>query len=319
MHSSKKIYGAVSVNMPAPYPLVIIVFCVLVFVLLLYGANMDFTAIYEVKGYLNAKLGTSQVYALRAGVISQSFVVNGQHVTKGDELFRIDTSTDTASFTAEEAVLQRRLVRIERNIERKTQYLHSLAPLLAKHYISAATYQTVRDQLSGLEAGRYDLNIAVLHHQQSQSYVVRAPVTGVISSLEAHKGQKVGLTHALLTLLPEQAELIAQLYVPVAKSGFLRLGTPIALRYDAYPYQHFGVANASIQTITQSILSDKDEVKPIHIGEPYYKVLAHLDNQFILLYGQKHPLQQGMTCTAIINGAHKKLWQWVFDPIHAMA
>lgn len=318
MHASKKIYGSVSINMPAPYPFVISAFSVLFLMLILYALNMDFTGVYEVKGYLNAKLGTSQVYALRPGIIGRSFVVNGQPVSKGDALFRIDTITDKASFSAEQALLQKRLTKVERNIERKSHYLNSIAPLLAKHYVSLTTYQNIRDQLMALEGSKHEINLALMRHQQSKSYLIRAPITGVVASLEAHAGQHVGLTHALLTLLPEKAELVAQLYVPVAKAGFLRSGSSINLRYDAYPYQHFGVARARIQTISQSILSDRDELKPIRIGKPYYKVVAHLDKQFILLDRQKHFLQQGMTCTAIINGTHKKLWQWMFDPIHVM-
>lgn len=316
MHSSKKIYGTVSVNVPAPYPFIITAFSVLFIMLLLYGMNVDFATLYEVKGYLNTQFGTSQIYALQPGIVSQVFVEAGQQVSKGDALFKIDTFTDKTAFAAEHTLLQKRLVRVEQSIKTKTQYLDSIKPLLEKHFVSLSTYQTIRDQLSVLETNKHELNIALMHHNQTHSYRITAPISGIVSSLEVHSGQKVGLTQVLLTLLPKKAELVAHLYIPVAKAGFLRSGATVALHYDAYPYHHFGIARARIQTISQSILNDPDEVKPLHIGSPYYKVLAHLDRQFIEIDGQKHFLQQGMTCTAIIKGTHKKLWQWIFDPVH---
>lgn len=319
MHSSKKIYGSVSMNIQAPYPMVIAGFTILVMAFLVYGFSMDFTAMYIVKGYLNAKLGIARVYADRSGIITRSFVAVGQQVPKGAALFIVDTTTDKKSYVAEQALLQNRLRHLERTLQAKTRYLHSLQPLLAKHYMSVTAYQTFRDQLSSLETSRHELKIAILHHRNLRAYVVRAPISGMISSLEAHVGQKVNLTQSLLTMLPDHAELVVQLYIPVAKSGFLQPGANIAVRYDAYPYQHFGLAKARIQSISQSILSDREEEKPVQIGEPYYKVVAYLDQQFILANGQKHLLQQGMTCSAVLAGARKKLWRWILDPIHHYA
>ena len=316
MHSSKKIYGSVSVNVPAPYPIIVPAFAMIFLAFLLYGINVDFATLYEVKGYLNTQIGPSYVYAKKPGIISHRFVVNGQKVAKGDALFAIDTAIDQRSSNVEQDMLEKRLLRLDQHIARKSQYLRSLSPLLEKHYVSLSTYQSVRDQLNSLETSKHELRRVLLHHQQAQMYVIQAPISGVVSSLEVQIGQKIGLTQVLVTILPEKTKLIAQLYVPVAKSGFLHSGASMDLHYDAYPYQHFGAAKANIQTISHSILSDRDEVKPIRVGGPYYKVLASLDSQFMVLEGQKHPLQQGMTCTAVIRGAHKKLWQWILDPIH---
>lgn len=319
MHSGKKIYGAVNINLPAPYSAVIGGFSIVLVLFLVYGLSIDFSAMYVVKGYLNAKLGTSQVYAVRPGIISRKFVTAGQKIEKGEDLFLVNTLTDQTSYIAEQRLLEQRLSRLDLNFNAKNHYLHSLQPLVTKHYVSLAAYQSVRDQLNELETKRHELRMALLRHKQASSYIVRSPISGTISSLEAHVGQKVTLTQSLLTVLPEHAELIAQLYVPVAKSGFLQAGDSIVLRYDAYPFQHFGAAKAHIQTISQSILTDREEDKPMLIREPYYKILAHLDQQYIFLYGQKHRLRQGMTCTAVISGARKKLWRWILDPIHHYA
>ena len=68
-------------------------------------------------------------------------------------------------------------------------------------------------------------------------------------------------------------------------------------------------------SVTHSILSDQDEDKPLTIGEPYYRAIAQLDQQNVSLNGRSHRLQQGMTFTAVLSGASKTIWHWIFDPI----
>ena len=150
MHSGKKIYGAVNINMPAPYLFVMIGFSVLLVVLLVYGLSIDFSAMYVVKGYLNAKLGTSPVYALRPGIISRKFVTAGQRIAKGQDLFLVDTTTDHLSYAAEQRLLNTRLLDLERNLKAKTQYLRTLKPLVVKHCMFLSQNQGFYNQVPAL-------------------------------------------------------------------------------------------------------------------------------------------------------------------------
>jgi len=244
-------------------------------------------------------------------------VAVGQHVRQGQRLYTIDTTyDDLARHDAQEyRQLHIRLASIIHDIDMKTKYLRQLKPLLHPRYIAVNTYQQARDERRVLMASRHDLEMALIRYQRSRSDVIRAPIAGDISSVEYSVGQGVNPTKALLTLIPVHAELIAQLYIPVSKSGFIHPNDPIALRYDAYPYQHFGVATGHIITVTHSILSDQDEDKPLTIGEPYYKAIAQLDQQNLSLNGRSHRLYQGMTFSAVLSGARKTLWHWLFDPI----
>ncbi len=312
-----RLYGAVSINIPVPYSMMITVISVLFGLFVTYSMVTDFTQLYVVKGYLNAKSGIVSVYPLHLGVIKQCLVKEGQHVKKEQALYIVDTAqNDHASYQTTYRLLQKRVQHIEQQIKVKRLYLQTLDALLKKHYVSLITYQSLQDQISTLEASRHAVRMTLLRHQQSRTYVVRAPIMGVISSLQFGEGQHIDRSKALLTIIPFPAELVAQLYIPVSKSGFLKTTEPIALRYDAYPYQHFGVAKAQIVSMTRSVLSDREEEKPIQIGEPYYKVIARLDKQSIRLEGRSQRLQQGMTCSALISGAHKKLWRWMFDPFY---
>jgi len=314
---TQKIYGAVSINVPAPYTMLIIGLGILFGLLLIYSFVVEFTEHYLVQGYLNVKSGMTKVYPLHPGIISHCFVKEGQTVIKNDALYRISTIQDQhiVHHTPEYRLLQNQLTLIDHTLKRKTQYLHTLRPLLKQHYLSQASYQETRDQLSTLKNKQHELKMKIMQYQDSRTYVIRAPMTGIISTLNFDVGQTVQSDQPLLTIIPQNAELVAQLYIPVSKSGFITPQAPIVLRYDAYPYRYFGVATAQIISMTQSILRDRDEDKPIDIGEPYYKVIARLDKQSMMLYGRSHRLYQGMTCSALIAGVHKKIWRWIFDPM----
>jgi membrane fusion protein len=47
--------------------------------------------------------------------------------------------------------------------------------------------------------------------------------------------------------------------------------------------------------------------------------ITKLDNQFITLYGKNKKIQHGMTISAVIVGAKRKIWQWVLDPIYSFS
>lgn len=158
----------------------------------------------------------------------------------------------------------------------------------------------------------------LIKYRKNSSYVIRSPIDGTISSVIYKAGQYTNLTKPLVTIFPDNTELVAKLFIPVKKSGFLSKKNKIIIRYDAYPYERFGSYQAFISEISQGILTDKDEEKPIRIGEPYYKVTAVLEKQSVTLYGKERKIQNGMTISAVVIGSKRKIWQWILDPIYSV-
>lgn len=318
-HVKNKHYGAVCINTPLPYLIIsiglgVISICIIIFIFF-----AEFSEKYTIRGYLNSNKGITNVYPLQEGIITQCLTMQGNLVKKGEALFVINTNYETLSThhkPDEFEQLQSRKSAIQKDIVYKKTHLKELKLLLDKKYIPLGTYQATYDEISALEQNIHLINMALIKYKQLKSYVIRAPVTGIISNVMYQTGQHVNTSKPLLNILPDKAHLIAELYVPVAKSGFINQSDNIVIQYDAYPYQHFGVATGKIQSISNSILTDNDESKPIHIGEPYYKITASLDKQTIFLYGKSRHLQQGMTCSAIIKGNRKKIWKWILDPIY---
>ena len=318
-HIKNKNYGTVFINTPVSYTVLTVGCGVIMVGLILFVLFGEFSEKCIVMGYLNADRGIARVYPKHQGLIVKGHMVQGAHVKKGDALFWIDTSDDGLSVRHKDDVLNR-LQNSKRTLEHeiavKTQQLNTLKPLLLKKYIAVTTYNAQHDDISALQQKKDQLDLDIMQHMQSRAYVIRAPIDGVVSSVLYQVGQNVNLSKPLAYLLPTPVHLVAELYIPVAKAGFLSPNDAVTIRYDAYPYQHFGTASGTIRDISQNVLTDEDEDKPFRMGQPYYKATVLLDNQAILLDGKARPLQHGMTVSAVIVGPRKKIGQWLFDPLY---
>lgn len=316
-HQANHIYGSVFLNIPVSYTFISIGFGVILVATIVWCCLTNYTEHNSVMGYLNASSGMVEVYPLQAGIIHQHYVDTGQYVHRGQRLYVIDTTYDGFSLqdSLEYRQLQARLTTLDHDITLKMHYLQQLKPLLRKHYIALTHYQHERNALRVLKNHRQELLLRRIRYRHSQTKVIRAPISGEITHVEYRTGQMVRPNQALLTLMPEHTKLVAQLYIPVSKSGFVYPQELITLRYDAFPYHHFGVAKARIVSVSRSVSLESDESKPLKMHEPYYKAIAILEQQTISLHGRSKPLHQGMTLTALLPGEHKTIGHWIFDPV----
>ena len=131
------------------------------------------------------------------------------------------------------------------------------------------------------------------------------------------QGQYTKSAKPLAQIIPVDTEFVAELFIPAKNAGFLNKNNQIFIRYDAYPYEHFGSYQAVIADVSQSIMTDDEEDKPLQIREPYYKVTAKLASQYVRVYGVNKKLQHGMTLSAVIAGSKRKVWQWILDPLYS--
>jgi membrane fusion protein len=313
-------YGTVLVNTPVHYTVLTVFFSLfagLVIGFLLVG---EFSEKFIVKGYIESTKGVARVYANKNGIIAKCFTKQGDTVKKGEKLFLIDTSDDGVSKKNQHDVLahlETKKKSLEDEVAHKQRHLQSLKPLLIKKYIPLATYHATQDELAALKHQINSVDIDIINYKHNKSYVIRSPIDGVISSVISQAGQSAHISKPLMKILPSHADLMAELFIPVRQSGFLHKKNQIIVRYDAYPYARFGAATASIYEISKSVLTDDEEEKPIKIGEPYYKISASLDKQFVTVYGKDKKIQHGMTLSAVIVGSKRKLWQWILDPLYS--
>lgn len=160
-----------------------------------------------------------------------------------------------------------------------------------------------------------------------------APQPGRISALPLVAGQSVQAGQTVSTLVPQArlegkdvrdnpSELQAQLFAPSRTAGFVQVGQSVRLRYAAFPYQKFGMAQGHVVAVSSSPIAPEDLptgqsqalLAAAQTSEPLYRITVRLPAQFINTYGRPTPLNVGMSLDADINQDTRKIWEWLLDP-----
>lgn len=154
--------------------------------------------------------------------------------------------------------------------------------------------------------------------ETERSYAINAPIAGRVTALQTATGRTVGGQVPLLTIIPEPVNLEADVYVASRAIGFVSEGQEVRLLYDAFPYQRFGSFTGKIASVSRVIIAPNELDAPLRIEEPIYKVKVRLERQAIDAFGQKYPLQAGMTLTANVILDRLSFWDWLMAPLRAV-
>ncbi len=159
--------------------------------------------------------------------------------------------------------------------------------------------------------------MAQLHGQRA--YVIKAARDGRVSNLQAREGQKAQRSSPLLHIVPQSVVLSARLLVPVRSIGFVEAGQSLNIRFDAFPYQKFGLYGGEITQVSNSVLLPDDLLNTtIPVREPVYRVSATLTTNSVHAYGRDFALKSGMTLSADVQLGDRTLIQWLLEPIYSL-
>lgn len=162
------------------------------------------------------------------------------------------------------------------------------------------------------------LNQNITESESRRNIVITAPHDGTVTTILAEQGQSANTATPLLSILPAGARLQAQLLVPSSAIGFVENGQTVSLRYRAFPYQRFGSHQGRIAEIAKTLITPKESDLPVALTEPVYRVTVNIDKQSVQAYRQEIPLQSGMLLDADIWLDHRRLIEWLFDPIYSL-
>ena len=161
-----------------------------------------------------------------------------------------------------------------------------------------------------------DINQQLLTLNRDRQRILYATQNGVVSSLQASAGLMVDQNRPLLSLLPENSPIEARLLVPVRAAGFIANGQQLAIRYDAFPYQKFGLQEGQITSISETILLPGEWANaPLTVSEPAYLVTARVNSDAIIAYGNPVMLKAGMTFSADVALSQRSLLEWILEPL----
>jgi membrane fusion protein len=174
--------------------------------------------------------------------------------------------------------------------------------------LAADRMRVLQGELSGTEQRIAEIN-------GRRAYVMRAPISGRVSSLQATVGKSADPRQLQLSIVPDGSILQAELFVPTRAAGFVRNGQRVRILYEAFPYQNFGTYGGRIVRISHTVLTAADTSAPVELKEPAYRVTAALDRPDVDAYGDKIPLQPDMLLRADIILDSRALMSWLLNPL----
>lgn len=258
------------------------------------------------------------------------------------------------------AKLNKQLAIEQKQIDFQQEVLDKMTPLLSRGYVALievqqqkssllsaqGQYQSLLQQRDGLEQQGVALrdqleqlpsNAAVkigdLRRQAEQvaqtlaqnevgrASVIRAPRDGLVSSLLVRNGQFVNTAQTVISVEPSGTTMQAQLMVPSRAIGFVHEGAEVLLRYQAYPYQKFGLQHGVVRKVSDSALSPSQVTALLggqaQSSEPLYRVLVELPSQNVMAYGHPERLRPGMAVEGDLLLDRRRISEWVFEPLLA--
>ena len=210
----------------------------------------------------------------------------------------------------------------------------------------AALSNTLSTDLAQLQRAQAVLKQEVAENSNRKASLITAPQPGTITTITYQPGQAVNAGQALATLIPQATSLAfgpslqqqgpaleVHLYAPSRTAGFVAIGQLVQIRYQAYPYQKFGLQRGIVtdvsktpfapaelpQNIASTILSNAQQnIAGFNGNEALYRIKVKLERQTIDAYGQVQALKPGMTLEADVIQDKRKIWEWIAEPLLAM-
>jgi len=341
---TERLRGALLLSQPLPHTLFTLFLAGLVAAALIFLVRHDYVRKQNVGGVLAPDSGLLEMRAPAAGSLVTMHVTGNSHVVAGAPLFTVRLDHTLAGDGAvteqlldeigvQEAALRQQVRELDSLMANEQRLLDVRAAALARAnnlqargLLAQADYDAVYAQWLQQNGalGRLVLQQAELRSQAAelqkqqvrtnaeQHTTVLAPASGRVATVLRHEGMSVAAGEPVLVVLPEGALLQAELWLPSSASGFVSPGQRVNLRYDAFPYQKFGVQRARIAEIAASAV-------PAQPGAPpHFRALATLERQDILAFGTAHALRPGMTLSADIVVDERSLLDWLLEPLFSI-
>jgi membrane fusion protein len=251
--------------------------------------------------------------------------------TKSEERYRQLASSGFVSETQAQAK-QEELIDLEARAQAALRLVGSLdrehSELRAERLVTASQ---LKADLSQVDRGLLSLKNESAENEGRRQQLVVAPQSGTVTALHVALGSSAQPGQALVTLLPktqsdQEPRLHAELYAPSRTAGFVQPGQDVWLRYAAFPYQKFGMAKATVDSISRTPVNPQELpagqaqalMTAAQANEPLYRVKVALSSQHISAYGAQHRLLPGMALDADVVQDRRAIWEWMLEPVLAL-
>lgn len=159
------------------------------------------------------------------GIITQIFVRSGEHINAGAPMVQIDPAKQQATLKSQESANAAQIAQVKW----AQQNYGRVSGLAEAGVVSKQDLDQARATLDAAQAQLQSLGAQVNEQQvQLHYYQVVAPRAGIVGDVPVRVGDRV-VTTTQLTTVDRPGSLEAYIYVPIEKSGDLKMNLPVQI------------------------------------------------------------------------------------------
>ncbi|QFS50159.1 HlyD family efflux transporter periplasmic adaptor subunit [Nostoc sphaeroides] len=140
---------------------------------------------------------------------------------------------------------------------------------------------------------------------------LRSPVDGTVFTLPISKpGSVVQPGQMIAQIAPKNTTYILKAQIPSQQSGFLKKGMPVKIKFDAYPFQDYGVLAGHVNWISPDSKIQETNQGKIEI----YELDITLNKPYLESGNKRIFFSPGQTATAEVIVRQRRVIDFVLDP-----
>lgn len=159
---------------------------------------------------------------------------------------------------------------------------------------------------------------------QMQQRVLYAPIEGTVFQLPIKKpGAVVQMGQMVAQIAPEDSQLILRGKMRSKESGFLEVGLPVNIKFDAYPFQDYGVIPGRLTWISPDsrVTQTPNGAESLPVdsqSSDFFEVEIELERNYIETPERTVTLTPGQTATAEIVIRQRRLADIILEPFKSL-
>lgn len=173
-------------------------------------------------------------------------------------------------------------------------------------------------QVAVAEANRLEQQLAKVNFQQGL-LELRAPQAGIVKELATTTiGAVVEPGTVLLSLVPHDEPLLAEVEIENKDIGFVVAAQPVRVKLTAYPFQKYGMLEGTVKTISADASARNGNTAASSqepMREPAFRALIDLNQQVLAVTGQPLQLSAGMQVSAEIVQGRRTVLEYLLSPV----
>ena len=152
---------------------------------------------------------------------------------------------------------------------------------------------------------------------------LKAPHDGIVKDIATHTvGTVVQPGTVLLSIVPGDERLLAEVWISNEDIGFVRKGQEAKLKLAAFPFQKYGVIEGAVEHVSADAADDSSTNNSSWSAKAsresrslVYRALVTPKSMCLVMKGRRYPLTAGMQTNAEIRLGDRTVLEYLLSPV----